>query len=257
MSRRLISLWLLLLAGFGLAADTAADRLVAAAEAGDLESVRQLLDEGTDVDATTASGITALMMAAHGGHLSLVRYLLARRADLNAQTKNGVTPLIAAAKEGHLDIVNLLLERGARTDLTLANGQNARDIALDEGHRDVADAVEEAARNRPDEQAALPSLPAKEDQPFTISDVEFERVRRGEPHWTFTCRFRVRNLTDRPLGLRVTFLCIDPTGHTIDNNNKRDVFLGPDSSKTVNETISVNAMVASRVVEIRPEAKEK
>jgi hypothetical protein len=252
----MICLGLVCLLGIGMAAETAADRLVAAAEAGHLDTVRQLLAEGTDVDAATESGITALMMAAHGGHLSLVRYLLARRADVNAQTENGVTALIAAAKEGHLTVVALLLERGARTDLALANGQNARDVALDEGHSDVAALVEEAARNRPDE-PALPSLPVKEDEPFAIADVEFERVRRGEPYWIFTCRFRIRNLTDRPLGLRVTFLCIDPTGHTIDNNNKLDVFLGPDGVKTVNETISVSAMVASRVVEIRPQARLK
>jgi|GEM_PF-5682044 len=256
MNRRLLALGLLLMLGAAPVSGSDSHRLVAAAEAGDLDTVRQLLNGGADVNAVTGSGITALMMAAHGGHLSLVRYLLARQADPDVQTENGVTALIAAVKQGHLSIVALLLERGARTDLALSGGQTAREVAVDEGHSDIVALLDEAAR-RPPGGDDLPTLPAREEEPFEISDVHFERVRKADPFWTFACRFRIRNLTDRPLGLRVTFLCIDSTGHTVDNNSKREIFLAPDAAKTVNETISVGAMIAYKVVEIQPQVKQK
>ncbi|MBN2430012.1 MAG: ankyrin repeat domain-containing protein [Acidobacteria bacterium] len=256
MNRHLLILWLLFLLGAGPTAGTDADRLIAAAEAGDLETVRDLLTAGADVNATSHSGITALMMAAHGGHISLVRYLLVRRADPDIQTENGVTALIAAVKEGHMSIVELLLERGARVDLALAGGQTAREVAVDEGHPEIVALLDEAAQRRPGGDG-LPTLPPRAEEPFEISDFHFERVRKADPFWTFACRFHIRNLTDRPLGVRITFLCIDSTGHTVDNNNKREVFLGPEATKTINETISVSAMQAYKVVEIQPQAKLK
>lgn len=58
--------------------DGAGDLLVGAAEAGDLERVRAMLeaDGGVSVDARSWDNRTALMAAAAKGHVDVVQYLV-------------------------------------------------------------------------------------------------------------------------------------------------------------------------------------
>ena len=54
-----------------------------AAENGDLNRVRELLEKSVDVNARSEVGHTALMVAAHAGHLEVVKALLNAKADPN------------------------------------------------------------------------------------------------------------------------------------------------------------------------------
>jgi ankyrin repeat protein len=67
-----------------------------------LDSVRYLVDLGADVNATNASGQTALHSAAYMGAMSVVRFLVERGARLDVQDSQGQTPYRIA--EGHLNI---------------------------------------------------------------------------------------------------------------------------------------------------------
>jgi ankyrin repeat protein len=67
-----------------------------------LESLKYLLDLGADVNATNASGQTALHGAAYMGGNTVVEYLLERGARINAQDAQGQTPFRIA--EGHLNV---------------------------------------------------------------------------------------------------------------------------------------------------------
>jgi ankyrin repeat protein len=49
---------------------------------GDIESLRALLDTGTDVAQTYLDGLTALMLASSHGHAECVRALVLAGADL-------------------------------------------------------------------------------------------------------------------------------------------------------------------------------
>jgi outer membrane protein assembly factor BamB len=62
---------------------SAADDLLAAASAADVEGVRRALGAGADVNAENRYGRTALSLAAGGGHLEVVLVLLERGADPN------------------------------------------------------------------------------------------------------------------------------------------------------------------------------
>ena len=55
-----------------------------------------------------------LQDAADYGNVAMVRQLLDQGANINARDKHGDTALMAAAFEGHADVVKLLLEKGAK-----------------------------------------------------------------------------------------------------------------------------------------------
>ena len=87
--------------------------IMMAAARGDLDTFKQHLDEGGDVDVTDESGGTALGIAAMIGHSELVTWLLERGADPNHQNLEGNGPLTGAGLFGRLDTTQLLLEAGA------------------------------------------------------------------------------------------------------------------------------------------------
>jgi ankyrin repeat protein len=90
--------------------------LLIAAEYGELEAVKMLVERGVNVDADNSEGVTALMYASQNGEIEIMEYLLSRGADVNRSPRNDVTPLIGAARTGQYEAVVLLLDSGARVD---------------------------------------------------------------------------------------------------------------------------------------------
>jgi ankyrin repeat protein len=87
--------------------------LHAAAEAGWLEEVQQLLAAGADVNARSRGGETPLHRAARGDHGAVAAALLAAGADPHARNARGRNPLHVAAAWGSKDIMQQLLACGA------------------------------------------------------------------------------------------------------------------------------------------------
>ncbi|KAJ7953329.1 Ankyrin repeat family protein [Quillaja saponaria] len=89
------------------------------ARKGDVKIVKQLLDEGMDVNVAAwgpkSKGVTPLHLAAEGGHLEMMDELLERGANIDARTKGacGWTPLHSAAKGRRREAVKFLVENGA------------------------------------------------------------------------------------------------------------------------------------------------
>jgi ankyrin repeat protein len=86
--------------------------LLAAAEAGDVELVRLLLDRGADINHVTKWGRSALVAAAERGHVTTVRLLLTRGATIRFDSYYG-DALCASARSGKADVAMVLLEHGA------------------------------------------------------------------------------------------------------------------------------------------------
>jgi beta-lactamase regulating signal transducer with metallopeptidase domain len=99
--------------------------LVEAAEEGDLDEVKSLLDAGAQVNATVDGDGSPLIVAAREGHIGIVTFLLDRGADSNLGVEGDGNPLIMAAREGHLQVVDLLLSRGATIDQVVSGDENA------------------------------------------------------------------------------------------------------------------------------------
>jgi ankyrin repeat protein len=95
--------------------------LFAAAQSGDADQIKKLLEAGTPHSATDDAGETALMHAAHGGHLEAVEVLIAAGADVNAKSPQGWTALAKAAyngdtERGYVGVIEVLHQAGASLD---------------------------------------------------------------------------------------------------------------------------------------------
>ena len=74
--------------------------LMFAAQAGDSDSVRILLEAGADVNEGTLDDGTPLVLASSNGHEKVALFLLEKGADPNATDAYGITPLHWALQEG-------------------------------------------------------------------------------------------------------------------------------------------------------------
>lgn len=92
-------------------------QLIIAADRGDTLIVKQLLEKGVNVDATTWEGVTSLMYAAQNGNVSMVRLLMQSGASPDLKSVNGFTALITAIRSGQFEAAEQLLRSGANIDL--------------------------------------------------------------------------------------------------------------------------------------------
>jgi ankyrin repeat protein len=103
-----------------------------AAEAGNIEAVKQHLAAGADVNAKEVGDKwTPLHNAAWGGHKEIAELLIAKGADVNAKDDEGMTPLHPAAAAGHREIAELLIAKGVDVNAKVASGSKQGLTALD------------------------------------------------------------------------------------------------------------------------------
>lgn len=112
--------------------------LSAACSAGCYFLVEMILDMGAATEDRGHKDTTPLIEAANSGHSDIVKLLIERKASINAQTNQGNTPLILASANGHTECVRLLLEAGAKTEEHNESGHTALMEAASNGHVDVA-----------------------------------------------------------------------------------------------------------------------
>jgi ankyrin repeat protein len=89
------------------------------------KATERLLALGANVNLRDADGDTALHGAAETGNVEIMRLLLDKRADPNTRNKEGGTPLMWAAVFGNDDAARLLLSRGANASLKDNDGITA------------------------------------------------------------------------------------------------------------------------------------
>ncbi len=117
----------------------AGKKLQAAARAGHLRRVINLLAEGADPNWRGNQGNTPLMTAARRGHGSIVETLLEAGADPDLQNQNGNTALILASRHGHPYAVKVLIDNGANKRITNNQGRNPIQTASENGNSDCRD----------------------------------------------------------------------------------------------------------------------
>jgi len=122
--------------------------LVKAATKGNLESVKQCVAAGENVNEADKYGWTPLMWGVYYQHLPVTEFLLEKGADPNLQTTakyssfpTGTTALHLGAYYGKDELVAALIKKGAKTDLRDANGKSALDFALQYNFTTVRDII--------------------------------------------------------------------------------------------------------------------
>ena len=108
-----------------------------AAERGQQELVKVLIEKGLEIDAKDQFERTALHRTAKAGHREVVKDLLGKGADPNVQDQNGQTALHIAAASGHREVVKDLLEKGADPNAKNRWGSTALHIAARAGQREM------------------------------------------------------------------------------------------------------------------------
>jgi hypothetical protein len=107
------------------------------AENGDEAKVRELLDQGADVNSRYGHEFTPLMYAVLQGHTEMVRLLLSSGANPNLRTNADRTALMYAAYSGNSRMIDLLLSYNADILITDRAGVSALALAVLPRHTDV------------------------------------------------------------------------------------------------------------------------
>ena len=112
----------IILGGFGVSASSDL-LLIQAVKNRDVESVRELLKQRVDVNASQGDGATALHWAAHRDDLAIADLLIRARARTNVANDLGTTPLHLACTNRSAPMVERLLAAGADASAALLSGE--------------------------------------------------------------------------------------------------------------------------------------
>lgn len=104
--------------------------LILAAFSGKRDCVELLLEAGCKTDKQDLEGKTALVCAAGGGHEACVEALIAHGVDVSLGDKSGLTALMAAAQQGRENCARRLLKAGADVDAHDSAGRTALEHAV-------------------------------------------------------------------------------------------------------------------------------
>ncbi|KAF8214339.1 hypothetical protein K438DRAFT_1902267 [Mycena galopus ATCC 62051] len=91
-----------------------------------------------DIAQTYSNELTA---AAQIGDLATLRNLLGQGAEVSERGDDDITPLMAAATAGRSEAVTLLLDNGADAKVRDVHGRTVIKLALDRGKREIAQAL--------------------------------------------------------------------------------------------------------------------
>lgn len=99
------------------AGDTISDQLLSAAERGNINEVKSLLEQGANINYQSPNMLsteeTPCAKAAKNGHLEVLDYLISQGADCQKATSGGENPITLAAKENQQAAVLFLIENGS------------------------------------------------------------------------------------------------------------------------------------------------
>ena len=119
-----------------------ANSIWVSAKKGDVESIKQHIAFGTDLNSKGSSrDETALIIASCQGHYEIVDLLINNDVDLDIQNNEGVTAQFCAVFFGQTEIVQLLHDAGADPNIIMNQDLTAMDLVSVEWDSDRESAV--------------------------------------------------------------------------------------------------------------------
>ncbi|KAJ8343731.1 hypothetical protein SKAU_G00310600 [Synaphobranchus kaupii] len=155
-------------------------RLHRAAIRGEARRVKELINEGADVNVKDFAGWTALHEACNRGYYDVAKQLLAAGAEVNTKGLDDDTPLHDASNNGHFKVVKLLLRYGGdprqsnrrgETPLKVANSPTMLNLLLGKG---TYTSSEDSSSESSEEEDA-PSFAPSSSVDGNNTDSEFEK----------------------------------------------------------------------------------
>ena len=119
-----------------------ASNIWVSAKKGDIESIKQHIAYGTDLNSKGSSrNETALIIASCQGHFEIVELLINNDVSLDIQNDEGVTAQFCAVFFGQTEIVQLLKDAGADPNIIMNQDLTAMDLVSVEWDSDRESAV--------------------------------------------------------------------------------------------------------------------
>jgi len=118
--------------------------LLAAAIAGDIPTMKVLIDSGANANETNINGNTPLhyalrrtFMGRRQGRVAVVAFLVNHGAQVNSRTKTGITPLMDASNTGDTEALKYLVEHGAQINFADKDGRTSLSLAASQLYDDI------------------------------------------------------------------------------------------------------------------------
>lgn len=115
----------------------AQNEIVEAVQNNKLTLVKEYLQNGADVNATTKNDQSLLLIATLANNIPMAEVLVAHNANVNQQDNRKDSPFLYAGAAGHLELVKLYLKNGARFDVFNRYNGSALIPACERGHIEV------------------------------------------------------------------------------------------------------------------------
>lgn len=117
--------------------ETMNEQLFKVVEGKEVDRVRDLLDNGVDINAQDTQGRTAIMIATYANDVEMVKVLIAEGADVDIQDNMLNNPFLYAGAEGYMEILKLMIAAGADPTITNRYGGVALIPASEHGYVEV------------------------------------------------------------------------------------------------------------------------
>ncbi|XP_067628239.1 uncharacterized protein [Eurosta solidaginis] len=112
-----------------------------ASQESNLEMVKFLVDEGSNINAKNASGSKPIHIAAREGYKDIVEFFLIKGLSINELGASNQTLLHYAAMKGRLEVVKYLIAKGADVNAKDTIGLTPMHIAANFGYKDVIEVL--------------------------------------------------------------------------------------------------------------------
>jgi ankyrin repeat protein len=111
--------------------------MVEALNSGNIDTVKQLIEEGVNVN-LLRDGVTPLMIAASKGHTAVAEVIIQAGVNINERSDDGGTALhMAASDQSDTAVVELLLQSGIDAEAKNKFRKTALQKAEEKGHHDI------------------------------------------------------------------------------------------------------------------------
>ncbi|XP_071636453.1 uncharacterized protein [Temnothorax longispinosus] len=116
------------------------EKMFAALEEGNIESLKDCLKKGADINAKNVNSWTTLHFAAKGPSLEVIKFILDQNLSVNVKDINGRSPLHVAAAHGRKNIVEFFIkETGLYVDELDKIGKTPLHVAAQNGHKNTVE----------------------------------------------------------------------------------------------------------------------